>query len=277
LKRYFNLLSAATVFICILIFTFLYYHGEHGEKYEVLQSSSFGGGSSIIEVKIDTPFDTIFHFYKAVEANNWELVRALITPALWDYLQKSGFAQKWEQMKKQDPSLRFILFVVKNHSIEEEKGEGEGWVMGKADWTSDFKNASDFTRTIFLKKIEGSWKITRILSIASVETADNFYQAINEGNFERARQLATEAYWDRLRARGVIDALKKEQAAFENGVYVVFYADDFVEKKREAWVSGDVIWKPLTAEEKEIHVDICLIRQNGWKVDKIIGHWEEAK
>jgi len=229
LKKYFSLfLLAATVFICILIFTFLYY-GEHDEKYEVVQSGSFGGGSSIIEVKIDTPFDTIFHFYKAIEANNWELVKALVTPALWDYLQKSGFAQKWEKMKEQDPSLRFILFVVRNHFIEEEKGEG--WIMGKADWTSDFKDASDFTRTIFLKKIEGNWKITRILSIAAVETADNFYQAINEGNFEKARQLATEAYWDRLRASGIIDALKREQAAFENGVYVVFYADDFVEKK----------------------------------------------
>ncbi|HBT19986.1 MAG TPA: hypothetical protein DEA47_01240 [Peptococcaceae bacterium] len=245
-------------------------------NYKNVQSGNVKGESSIIEVKIDTPFDTVFHFYKAVEGNNWELARVLVTPSLWEYLQGTGFDKKWENIKRKDPSLRFMLFIVRNHFFDEEKGEG--WMMGRADWSSDMGKDYDFNSTVFLKKIGETWKITKIMSVSSIETVDNFYKAINEGNFLRMQELLTRRYWIKLKSSGVIDALQREQFAFRKGVYVVFYADDFVEKKNEAWVKGDVIWKPLTKQEKEIHVNIHLIKENNvWKIDKIVGHWNEEK
>jgi len=272
-KKYYFCILIIFAGVCALMLSYIFLIKNN---YKNVQSGNIKGESSIIEVKIDTPFDTVFHFFKAVENNNWELARVLVTPSLWEYLQKTGFDKKWERIKREDPSLRFMLFVVGNHFFDEEKGEG--WLMGKADWSSELGKDYDFNSTIFLKRIGGTWKITKMLSISSVKTVDDFYKAINNGDFLRVQQLLTRRYWMNLKAKGVIDALQKEQFSFRKGVYVVFYADDFVEKKNEAWVKGDVIWKPLTRQEKEIHVNVHLLKENNaWKIDKIIGHWDEEK
>ncbi|NLO89619.1 MAG: hypothetical protein GX088_04740 [Clostridia bacterium] len=261
----------AGVFALMLSHMFL-----NNNNYRDVQSDNIKGDSSIIEVKIDTPFDTVFHFFKAVESNNWELARVLVTPSLWEYLQKNGFDKKWERIKREDPSLKFILFVVGNHFFDEKKGEG--WVMGKADWSSGIGKDYDFNSTIYLKKVGDTWKITRMQGISSVKTVDDFYKAINNGDFMRVQQLLTRRYWRNLKARGVIDALQREQFSFRKGVYVVFHAHDFVEKENEAWVKGDVNWRPLTKQEKEVNVNVHLLKENNArKIDNIIGHWGEEK
>ena len=233
-----------------------------------------GDVDSTITVLTESPFDAIFHFYKGVEANNWELVRSLTTPALWAYLESSGFVERWERIKREDPTLKFVLFIVRKQSLD---AQGTGWVLGKADWISSIRVVHDFNRVIYVQRDGRSWKLTRIIELAAVETVDDFYEAVNDGDFARAEQLTGSSYWNKLLASGVLAALKKEQKQFSGGVYVVFNVSNFTERKDEAWVKGDVLWKPLSNKEQETEVNVHLIKDGDWKIDNIVGHWEMAK
>ena len=195
-----------------------------------------------VEVKTDTPFDTIFHFYKAAESNNWEIVKALVTPSLWTYLDESGFTRDWERIKRRNPDLKFVLFVVGHHSVDEEKGEA--WVMGKAELTPKNRDITDFSRMIYLKREENIWKITKIVPFGAVETVDNFFSAINGGDFKEASRLTTDSYWNKLNSMGVVDSLKRERRNFSKGVYVLFYVDDYVEKDKRVGSVGMYFGNP---------------------------------
>lgn len=228
-----------------------------------------------VTIKTETPYDAIYQYYKALEGNNWDLVKGLTTPYLWKYIETSNFKRNWENKTAQDPTLKFVLFIVNKESIDREKGTG--WVLGKVDWTSQRRTVPDDNRTIFVEKRGASWVISRVVDLPAVEVVDDFYEAVNMGNLVEARRLTTTQYWRKLSSAGVIDGLKRDRSRFFGGVYVVFLVKDFTEKKNEAWVKGDVSWKPLTLQQKEISVNVHLVRDNGWKIDKIIGHWNTAK
>lgn len=232
--------------------------------------------NQFLRIETETPYDAIYQYYKALEGKNWDLVQALTTPGLWRYIQTSGFRQNWEKRFAADPTLKFVLFIVKKQSIDADAGEG--WVMGKVDWSSERGNVPDDNRTVFVVKEKGSWIISKVISLPAVEVVDDFYEAINAGDLSKAQQLTTREYWEKLAAAGIVDNLKKDKRRFFGGVYVVFSVDDFSEKKKEAWVKGDVSFKPLTRQSKEYSVNVHVVRRdNQWKIDKIVGHWNLEK
>lgn len=240
------------------------------------QGAAIKTQDDFIKIQTETPYDAIYQYYKALEANNWDLIQSLTTRSLWQYIQTSGFRESWEKRLEEDPSLRFELFIVKKQSIDEEKGEG--WVMGKADWTSQRTNIPDDNRTIFFEKQGESWVIAKVVSLPAVEAVDDFYEAINSGDFVRAQQLTTRGYWEKLVAAGIIDAIKEDRQKAFKGVYLVFLVSDFTQKTDEAWVQGDVSFNPLTPRGKEVSVNVHVLQTEGeWKIDKIVGHWDLEK
>lgn len=229
-----------------------------------------------IKIQTETPYDAIYQYYKALEGGNWDLIQSLTTRSLWQYIQDSGFRESWEKRLAKDPSLRFELFIVKKQSIDTDKGEG--WVMGKADWTSQHTNVPDDNRTIFFQKQGESWVIAKVISLPAVEAVDDFYEAINNGDFTSAKQLTTKNYWRKLVAAGVINGIKLDRQKAFKGVYLVFLVSDFTQKKEEAWIQGDVSFNPLTSRGKEVSVNVHVLQTEGeWKIDKIIGHWDLEK
>ena len=229
-----------------------------------------------IKIQTETPYDAIYQYYKALEAKNWDLIQSLTTPSLWEYIQTSGFRESWERKLAKDPTLRFELFIVKKQSIDEDKGEG--WVMGKADWTSQRTNVPDDNRTVFFEKQGDSWVIAKVVSLPAVEVVDDFYEAINSGDLVKAQQLTTRDYWGKLVAAGIIEGIKQDRQKVFKGVYVVFLVSDFTQKKNEAWVQGDVSFNPLTPRGREVSVNVHVVRSEGeWKIDKIVGHWDLEK
>jgi len=228
-----------------------------------------------LTIQAATPYDAIYQYYKALEGNNWDLVRSLTTQSLWEYIETSNFRSSWERRLSEDPTLRFELFIVKKQSIDED--EGEGWVLGKADWSSERWKVPDDNRIVYVEKKGKSWVIDKVIDLPSVEVVDDFYEAINTGDFAKAQSLTTRDYWQKLVASGVIRNLQKERSRFFGGVFVVFLVEDFSKKENEAWVTGDVSWKPLTLEQRETSVNVHVVRRNGWRIDNIVGDWDIEK
>ncbi len=224
----------------------------------------------------DNPFTVIDSFYRAFAENNWDYVQALTTPALFRYLNESGLISRWELIKKQDPSIQYVIFLVLDSHVDMLRGEA--WALGRASWKSARRRIPDYNETVFLRLVNGQWKVVQIRVHASVEVAGDFYQAIQDADWQRFRTLLTDRYWNRLETTGVIPALIKDRAQVTSGVYVVFIVTDFTELDSRAWVTGDVIWCPLSKWGKEDTVKVLLVREpTGWKIDGIRGHWEQTK
>lgn len=250
---------------------FWFFLNNTSDKYDAVKVQE-----EFIRIQTETPYDAIYQYYKALEGNNWDLVKSLTTPDLWRYIETSGFRKNWEKKISEDPTLKFVLFIVQKQAVDEQAGEG--WIMGKVDWTSSRQNVHDDNRTVFVKQKGDSWIISKVVNLPAVEVVDDFYEAVNDGDFVKAQQLTTKSYWDKLVMAGIIENIMEERPRVYGGVYVVFLVDDFSEKKNEAWVSGDVSFKPLTRQQKEVSVNVHVIRQEEtWKIDKIIGHWDLEK
>ncbi|MDN5347450.1 MAG: hypothetical protein PWP65_1014 [Clostridia bacterium] len=243
-------------------------HGLAARKVEPVQAQA-------LQVP-PTPFDVIYSFYKAVEQNDPEKVKEITTPALWEFLKRDRFLERWQRRKRVDPGLRFVLFLVSEQNLDE--AAGTAWARGQAQWQSPRRGVISATHTIFLQRLGGKWKIKEIQHNTPIEAADDFYQAIEDADWKRLQSLTLEAYWRRLEAGGVIRALQKERQESKSGVYVVFYIYDFAQSGNRAWVKGDVLWRPLSAAEKETPVIVELQKEKDkWLVAKISGHWEAAK
>ncbi|SMB97894.1 hypothetical protein SAMN00808754_2016 [Thermanaeromonas toyohensis ToBE] len=224
-----------------------------------------------------SPFDTIYYFYKAVEEGNEEKVRELVTPELWSHLKEEGFLQQWQARKNMEPGLRFVLFLVAEQNVDEEAGRA--WARGQAEWDSPRKGIISSEETIRLLRFGNTWKIAAIESESPVYTADEFYRAIQRGDWNRVRSLVDPDYWRRLSSAGIISALKKDRQASSAGVYLVFYINDYgLVDKDTAWVQGDVIWHPLTTKSFETPATLSLRKtRKGWIITHIAGHWEIRK
>ncbi|HAA90370.1 MAG: hypothetical protein XD63_0775 [Thermoanaerobacterales bacterium 50_218] len=222
------------------------------------------------------PFMIIDKFYQAFSETNWDYVRSLTSPAMFAYLEKSGLLERWETIKREDPTIRFGMFLILDSHLDLLKGEA--WALGRVCWESKKRVLPEYHETIFLRLLEGQWKIVQIRIQPSVETAIQLYQSIQNADWKRFRELLTDRYWQRLHSRGVIEALKKDRSENKTGVYVIFLVRDFAETESRAWVQGDVIWNPLSQWQKEDSITIFLVREpEGWKVDFIRGHWENGK
>lgn len=222
------------------------------------------------------PFNLVFHFYQSIENNDWEKIRELVTPVWWGEMHRSGYKQKWQKMMEEDPSIDFVMFLVAGQNIDIEGNYA--WVMGKVDWTSSKQIMDDENETVFFIKENGVWKISSIRINVPVEVVEDFYQRINEGRFRQLSEYLTREYYSILERGEVIDSLIADWKKDKTGVYCVFYLDDFGIKRDKAWVKGDVLWNPLTSRIKETPVTIFLTNiNNGWRIEKITGHWEGEK
>lgn len=222
------------------------------------------------------PFNTIYLFYSAVAVNDWKTVQKITTEAMWSYLVTSGFVRQWEERRRADPTVAFSLFLVKAFTVDNERGTA--WALGETQWAGGAGRPVNSLQTVFLERLAGRWLITRIDSRSAVEVTAEFYEAIQNGDWFAMRRLAEPGYWGRLVAKGIIVALQQEWAESKTGVYLVLHIRDFVQGEKKAWVSADVLWRPLTLYERETPVLVELTKTPaGWQITRIHGHWEEAK
>lgn len=229
-----------------------------------------------INESYQAPFNLVYHFYEAIEKNNWDQVESLVTSVWWGEMHRSGYKQKWQKMIQDDSSIRFMMFLVAGQKIDIDNNFA--WVMGKVDWVSSRQIMDDENETVFFIKENNEWKISSIRMNIPVETVDDFYQTINQGNFRQIPSFLTKGLWERIDRGEIIDSLKADWQNNKTGVYCVFYLHDFGISQNEAWVKGDVLWNPLISKVRETPVTIFLTNVNeGWKIDKITGHWEGEK
>jgi len=234
-----------------------------------VQGMVVGAGST-------APFNTIYRFYSALAANDWEAARSYCTPALWDYLRQSGRIREWQQRRQQDPTVAFSLFLVIAFDVKQEKGTA--WALGEAQWTGGVGRPPNTVQTVFLELVGEQWRIARIDSRSAAEVTAEFYQAINNGDWLTMRRLTAPHYWSLLVSRGILSALQRDWAQTVKGVYLVLHIRDLVQGQERAWVQADVLWRPLTWAERETPVTVELVKaKEGWLVARIYGHWEEAK
>lgn len=223
------------------------------------------------------PFNLVYQFYEAIEKNEWEKVKEIVTPIWWGEMHRSGYKQKWQEVIKNDASINFVMFLVSSQKVDTENNYA--WVIGKADWVSSNQVMDDENVTVFLIKEKNEWKINSILINMPVETVEDFYETINEGKFHQISSYLSKELWKKLDRSEIIDVLKSDWKKNKSGVYCVFYLQDFGINGNQSWVKGDVTWNPLTAEVNETPVTIYLTNHNekGWTIDKIVGHWEGEK
>ncbi|HHT63771.1 MAG: hypothetical protein ACOX4H_00490 [Bacillota bacterium] len=270
--KYYRLISFYLLISILGLFTWWFSTEDFSKNVPSLTVAE----QDIMKENYQAPFNMVFHFYQAVENNDWEKIRTLVTPVWWGEMHRSGYKQKWEIMIEDDPSINFVMFLVAGQNIDMEKGYA--WIMGKADWTSAQRKMDDENVTIFLVKQDQEWKISSIRINIPVEVVEDFYQTINEGRFRQLPAYCTEKYWRKLKAGEVIDSLRADWEKNRTGVYCVFYLKDFGISRNKAWVKGDVLWNPLTSRANETQTTVFLTNiNNGWKIEKITGHWEGEK
>lgn len=268
MKKSVRLLLFSTILLIAIIFTYMLIKTtkEKNSSLTLASTNSF----------LNNPFEVIDSFYWAFSNTDWNYVQAVTTPALFNYLRESGLIARWELIKKQDPSIQYVMFLVLDSHVDPIKGKA--WALGRVSWKSSRRRISDYNETIFLRLINDQWKIIRIRVHPSVEVVSEFYRAIQDADWRHFHELLTERYWRCLKTTGVVRALINDRSQITSGVYVIFIATNFAESDSHAWVKGDVIWQPLSRWQKEVTVTLFLVREpTGWKIDGIQGHWEQVK
>jgi len=275
--KYYRLFSFYLLAICFTFFTWQFTQ-EHlsGHEHSVVTVEQETVEQELVRDNYQAPFNLVFHFYRAIENNDWEKIKDIVTPAWWAEMHRSGYKQKWQKMIEDDPSINFVMFLVAGQKVDLENNYA--WIMGKVDWTSAKQKMDDENETVFFVKEGNEWKISSIRINIPVEVVEDFYQVVNEGRFREISSYLTKDLWNKLERGEVIDSLKADWKKNKTGVYCVFYLHDFGITRDQAWVKGDVLWNPLTDRVNETHVTIILENiNNGWKIGKIVGHWEGEK
>ncbi|MDD4752192.1 MAG: hypothetical protein PHT78_02920 [Desulfitobacteriaceae bacterium] len=267
MKAY-RLVSGTIVFISFVMFSWWF---QKGTEHLYIPTAS----SQVIDEDYQAPFDLVYYFYHAIENNDWDKIKNMVTPEWWAEMHRSGYRQKWQNAVEKDPSLDFVMFLVANQKIDLE--DGWAWVMGKVDWVSGKRRIDDENETIFFIRGKDKWMISSIRLNLPVEVVDRFYEAINDGKFQEMMSLVTPEYWELLTRGEIINSLKQDWEKNRTGVYCVFFLNDFGISPYRGWVKGDVLWNPLTDGEKETPVTLILVNENGWKIEKINGHWNQTK
>ncbi|MDN5344912.1 MAG: hypothetical protein PWQ18_1025 [Clostridia bacterium] len=106
------------------------------------------------------PFAIIFDFYQALSAGREEQAAALVTPDWQPNLTKSSLWQKWQQRRQEDPSLRFVFFLLKEQGLDPRAGTA--WARGSAEWVSSRAGNLSLPQTVTLVNLKGQWKIKNI-------------------------------------------------------------------------------------------------------------------
>ncbi|KYH30908.1 hypothetical protein [Neomoorella mulderi] len=106
------------------------------------------------------PFAVIYNFYQALATGREDQLSLLVTPELLITLQKNQFLQKWQQRRQQDPSLRFVFFLIKEQEVDLKTGTARA--RGNAEWVSARQGTLSVPQTIIILNDQGKWKIKDI-------------------------------------------------------------------------------------------------------------------
>lgn len=106
------------------------------------------------------PFAVIYDFYQSLMEGEEERLASLVTPQCWATLKNGPFLRTWQQRRQQDPSLRFVFFLIREQEIDPQRGSARA--RGSAELVSASKGNLSLPQTITLLKHQGQWKITAI-------------------------------------------------------------------------------------------------------------------
>ncbi|WP_258360527.1 hypothetical protein [Moorella sulfitireducens (nom. illeg.)] len=106
------------------------------------------------------PYAVIYDFYQALAAGRQEQVAALVTREFKAALKYNSLLQKWQQSRQQDPTLRFVFFLITEQDFDLKAGTAR--VRGSAEWVSSRQGTLSVPQTIFILNEEGAWKIQDI-------------------------------------------------------------------------------------------------------------------
>lgn len=107
-----------------------------------------------------TPFAVIYNFYQALGEGREDQIALLVTPDFLSSLNSNHHLYKWHLRRQEDPSLRFVFFLINEQEIDFNAGTAR--VKGSAEWVSASKGALSVPQTIIILNQQGKWKIKSI-------------------------------------------------------------------------------------------------------------------
>ncbi len=106
------------------------------------------------------PFEVIYNFYQALSEGKEDQIAELVTPEFWNTMKNAGLLQTWQQRRQQDPSLRFVIFLLKEQEADLKAGTARA--RGSAEWVSAREGKLSVPQTVTLLKARGIWRIKDI-------------------------------------------------------------------------------------------------------------------
>ncbi|BCV21239.1 hypothetical protein [Moorella sp. Hama-1] len=106
------------------------------------------------------PFAVIYDFYRALDEGREEACRSLVSPELQAALNSKPFIQQLQSLRQQDPSLRFVFFLIKEQAVDLQAGTA--WARGNAEWVAQNRGTISLPQKILLLNQQGRWKIQAI-------------------------------------------------------------------------------------------------------------------
>ncbi|OIQ57034.1 hypothetical protein MOTE_22750 [Moorella thermoacetica] len=106
------------------------------------------------------PFAVIYNFYQALGEGREETYRSLVVPEFQAVLAGRPFIQQLQKLRQQDPSLRFVFFLINEQGVDLKAGTA--WALGSAEWVSTSKGTFSIHQKILLLNQQGQWKIKAI-------------------------------------------------------------------------------------------------------------------
>ncbi|MDN5327035.1 MAG: hypothetical protein PWP41_1731 [Moorella sp. (in: firmicutes)] len=106
------------------------------------------------------PFAVIYNFYQALGEGREETCRSLVVPEFQAALAGRPFIQQLQRLRQQDPSLKFVFFLINEQEVDLKAGTA--WARGSAEWVSTSKGTFSIRQKIFLLNQQGQWKIQAI-------------------------------------------------------------------------------------------------------------------
>ncbi|WP_406678550.1 hypothetical protein [Moorella sp. ACPs] len=106
------------------------------------------------------PFAVIYSFYQALATGREDLLSTLVTREFGAALKSTSLLQRWQQRRQQDPSLRFVFFLIKEQEVDLKTGTAR--VRGSAEWVSSRQGTLSVPQTIIILNEQGTWKIQDI-------------------------------------------------------------------------------------------------------------------
>lgn len=210
------------------------------------------------------PVNTVQAFYKAVEKGEWLQARGLTTRECWNSLEAQGEVKNWQNTFKQDNSFDFAGFTVDNSQI----GTQKAVIKGRAIWLSAKGTVPRTTQTITLEEGLGGWRISSIQLHESAGVVELFYAYLNQGQWEKAKNLVQADTWRTLETKGILAKIKKEFG--KAAPFVTVNISSVREDSVQAQIQAETVWK--NPKQSKVQTTIKLSKKGDkWEIRQIEG------